>query len=79
MLSDITPEELKGTAVAVFRFVGDLGIMIGPLVAGFASEHLGFPEAFAISAVPIAFAVALVASTGDTRPMLPKTGEAAGL
>ncbi len=31
MLSDVAPEQLKGTAVGVFRFVGDLGFVLGPL------------------------------------------------
>ena len=46
MLSDVTPEELKGTAVAVFRFVGDLGFVIGPLVAGWSAHAFGFTGAF---------------------------------
>jgi len=79
MLSDVTPEELKGTAVAVFRFVGDLGFVLGPLVAGLTADTLGFGAAFAISAVPVFVALALVLSIQETMPTLPKGGEAAGL
>ncbi|MGH2635994.1 MAG: MFS transporter [Actinomycetota bacterium] len=79
MLSDVTPEELKGSAVAVFRFVGDLGFVLGPLVAGWAAAGLGFPAAFAISSVPVFLALALVISIRETMPTLPKGGEAAGL
>lgn len=79
MLSDVTPPELQGTAVAVFRFVGDLGFVLGPLVAGLTANALGFGWAFAISAVPCAAAWALLLTIPETMPMLPRTGEAAGL
>jgi MFS family permease len=79
MLSDVTPEELKGTAVAVFRFVGDLGFVLGPLIAGWSADRLGFPAAFAISAIPAFVALALVLSIRETMPTLPKTTEAPGL
>jgi MFS family permease len=79
MLSDITPEDLKGTAVAVFRFVGDLGFVLGPLAAGWFSEHLGYGASFAINAVPSVIALGLVLSIRETRSALPRTGEAPGL
>lgn len=81
MLSDVTPAELKGTAVAVFRFVGDIGFVLGPLVAGWAAESpaLGFRAAFAISAIPVLVAFGLVVSIRETKPALPRTGEATGL
>jgi MFS family permease len=78
MLSDVTPEELKGSAVAVFRFAGDLGFVVGPLVAGAAANAVGFVGAFAISAVPAVVALAMVLSIAETKAMLPKTGEAPG-
>jgi MFS family permease len=79
MLSDITPEEVKGSAVAVFRFVGDVGLVLGPLVAGWTAEHLGYRASFAISAIPIVVALVLVASVRETKPILPRSGEATGL
>jgi MFS family permease len=72
MLSDVTPGELKGTAVAAFRFVGDLGFAIGPLVAGWAADEFGFAASFAINAVPIAIALALVVSIRETMSSLPR-------
>jgi len=66
MLSDVTPEELKGSAVAVFRFVGDLGFVIGPLVAGWSAQEYGFPASFAINAVPAVVALGLVLSIRET-------------
>jgi MFS transporter, ACDE family, multidrug resistance protein len=72
MLSDVTPEELKGTAVAAFRFVGDLGFVLGPLVAGWAATEYGFAASFAINAIPTAIALALVLSIRETMSTLPR-------
>ena len=79
MLSDVTPEESRGVAVGAFRFVGDLGFVLGPLVAGYAATLFGFGPAFALSAVPVLLAVALALSIRETMPVLPRTGEAPGL
>jgi predicted MFS family arabinose efflux permease len=79
MLSDLTTEDSQRSAVAAFRFVGDLGFVLGPLVAGFSADRLGYGPAFAISAVPIVVALALLLSIPETLRALPKTGEAAGL
>ncbi|TMK20150.1 MAG: MFS transporter, partial [Actinobacteria bacterium] len=59
MLSDVAPEELKGTAVGVFRFVGDLGFVLGPLVAGWSAGSFGFGTAFIVTAIPALVSVAL--------------------
>ena len=66
MLSDVTPEELKGTAVGVFRFVGDLGFVLGPLIAGWSAGSFGFGTAFVVTALPALVAVALVVSIKET-------------
>jgi MFS family permease len=66
MLSDVTPEALKGSAVAVFRFVGDLGFVIGPLVAGWVAQEYGFRASFAINAIPAVVALGLVLSIRET-------------
>ena len=66
MLSDVAPEELKGTAVGVFRFVGDLGFVLGPLVAGWSAGSFGFGTAFIVTAIPALVAVALVVSIKET-------------
>ena len=79
MLSDVTSEEARGVAVGAFRFVGDIGFVLGPLCAGWTADHLGFGPAFAINAIPSAVALVLLLSIGETMPVLPRTGEAAGL
>ena len=79
MLSDVTPEELKGTAVAVFRFSGDLGFVIGPLVAGWAATAFGFGGAFLINAIPALVALGLVLSIRETMTSRTRHDEGSGL
>jgi MFS family permease len=79
MLSDVSPEELKGSAVAAFRFTGDLGFVLGPLVAGWAANAYGFDASFVITAIPAFVALALVLSIRETMPRVPRAGEAPGL
>jgi MFS family permease len=79
MLGDVTRPEMKGSAVAMFRFFGDLGFVAGPLAAGWGADAFGFAGAFVVSAVPVLIAAALVASIRETMPSLPRTGDAAGL
>jgi MFS family permease len=66
MLSDVTPEGQTGLGVGLFRFVGDLGFVFGPLVAGFAADGLGFPIAFALVAAPTVLAIAMFAGSPET-------------
>jgi ACDE family multidrug resistance protein len=79
MLSDVTPEGMNGPAVAAFRFVGDLGFFLGPVVAGWAASRWGFGPAFAVTAAPAVVALLLVLAVPETRPVVPRTGEAPGL
>jgi MFS transporter, DHA1 family, multidrug resistance protein len=66
MLSDVVPEQASGTAVGVFRFCGDLGFTLGPLLAGWAIPVVGFAWAFALAAAPTAVALALIVRTPET-------------
>ena len=66
MLADVIPEHQSGTGVGIFRFSGDLGFTLGPLVAGFTAGALGFPAAFAIAAIPTIAALVLVARGQET-------------
>jgi MFS family permease len=40
----------SGTAVAIFSMSSDVGAIVGPLVAGFLSDHVSYPVAFAVGA-----------------------------
>jgi MFS family permease len=66
MLADVAPAQGSGTAVGLFRFFGDLGFVLGPLVAGVSAGAFGFKGAFAIMALPVIVAVILVARTPET-------------
>jgi MFS family permease len=56
----------SGTAVGVFRFFGDLGFVIGPLVGGAAAEAFGFRWAFAIMAAPLLLVVLFALRVPET-------------
>jgi DHA1 family multidrug resistance protein-like MFS transporter len=66
MLSDVAPTQASGTAVGVFRFCGDLGFTLGPLLAGWAIPVLGFRWAFALAAIPTLVALTLIMRTPET-------------
>jgi MFS family permease len=66
MLADVAPGERTGTAVGLFRFAGDVGFVLGPLVAGFAASAFGFRIAFWIAAIPIALGLILAVRTAET-------------
>ncbi len=68
MLSDIVPQEHSGRAVGAFRFCGDLGVFLGPLIVGWASKEFGFQKAFLISALVPAIGVVLMLRTRETLP-----------
>jgi MFS family permease len=70
MLSDVAPAPASGTAVGVFRFCGDLGFTLGPVLAGWAVPLVGFTWAFVLASVPTVVALALILRTPETlRPV----------
>jgi MFS family permease len=73
MLADVIPAHQSGTGVGIFRFSGDLGFTLGPLVAGFTASSLGFKAAFAIAALPTVTALVLVARGRETLGLLEAT------
>ncbi|MFN2595353.1 MAG: MFS transporter [Actinomycetota bacterium] len=66
VLSDVIPSEHSGRAVGYFRFCGDLGFFLGPLVAGASSSAFGFKAAFAIAAALPLAALVLTLRTPET-------------
>jgi MFS transporter, DHA1 family, multidrug resistance protein len=70
MLSDVSPPQASGTAVGAFRFCGDLGFTLGPVLAGWAIPLVGFRWAFVLAAVPTVVALGLIVRTPETlRPV----------
>ncbi|MDP9340906.1 MAG: MFS transporter [Actinomycetota bacterium] len=66
MLNDVVPPEQRAAAIGVYRFVGDLGFVFGPLVAGAMASAFGFPAAFAVSAIPLVVAAAIALTVPRT-------------
>ena len=66
--ADIAPPALRGMAIGVQRMVTDLGHMLGPLLAGFAADQLGFRTSFVVIGVLVVIVVALPARMPETRP-----------
>jgi len=66
MLSDVVPDRGSGTAIGVHRFFGDLGLIAGPLVAGFTTRAAGFKVAFAVAAALPLIALVLAVRTPET-------------
>ena len=66
MLGDLAAKASSGTAVGVFRFAGDLGMTIGPLLVGFAANAFGFKVAFPIAVIPCFIALVMLAQMPET-------------
>jgi len=66
MLGDVAAKESSGTAVGVFRFAGDLGMTLGPLVAGLTTNALGFKAAFMTAVAPSVLALVIMARMPET-------------
>ena len=63
----------KGIVIAVFQMTADLGAILGPLLAGFMADRLGFGPAFAVG-VAVA-AVALIAATRMPETLQPRSAD----
>jgi MFS family permease len=66
MLADVVPDEASGTAVGVFRFAGDVGLTLGPLVAGLTANAVGFKASFGIAVIPCFIALLMLAQMPET-------------
>jgi MFS transporter, DHA1 family, multidrug resistance protein len=66
MLSDVAPAHRAGSAVGLFRFSGDLGWFLGPLLGSAAADVLGFKAAFAVAAIPVFGALTILLRTPET-------------
>jgi len=62
-----------GTVVAFFQMAGDLGVVIGPIAAGWIADAHGYPATFLVSAAVSAVPVALVAAAPETLSAAPPT------
>jgi ACDE family multidrug resistance protein len=79
MLSDVVPQEARGTATGVFRFTSDLALSLGPLAAGLTAQVFGLRWAIALSVIPAVPALVLAARAPETRRTLDPEPESAAL
>ena len=66
ILADVLPGNRSARGVAIFRFGGDLGFSLGPLIAGLTAANFGFKAAFAIAGIPSLIALVVVALGRET-------------
>jgi len=66
ILADVLPGNRSARGVAIFRFGGDLGFSLGPLIAGLTAASLGFRAAFAIAGIPSVIALVVLALGRET-------------
>jgi MFS family permease len=70
-----------GTVVAVFQMSGDLGAVLGPILAGWIADWQGYAAAFAVSAAislaPIPFVLAAPETLRPDRTAADGAGESA--
>ncbi len=65
IVADVAPRR-TGTAIGVYRFAGDVGFVLGPLVAGLVAQFFGFTAAFVALAAPLAVVFALAVGMPET-------------
>lgn len=71
MLGDLTPEDRSAVSVAAYRFCGDLGYVVGPLLAGLTAQFVGFAAAFAVAALPTFLSALFLLPVPETRKRQP--------
>lgn len=59
MVADLTPREMLGAVIGVYRMAGDFGLLLGPVLLGACATHFGFEAAFLILAASAAATFAL--------------------
>lgn len=68
MVADIATHEQRAVAVAGYRVSGDVGSLLGPIIAGTIAEVWGYRAAFLAIAVVTTLVLTLAASARETRP-----------
>lgn len=68
IVGDVAPAGARGAAVAGYRTAGDIGALVGPIMAGVIAESVGRGAAFLAVAGFVALAWALVVAARETAP-----------
>ena len=48
--ADISPKNIRGSALAIYRTCGDVGLLLGPLALGALADEVGIPIALGVNA-----------------------------
>lgn len=65
IVADVAPRR-TGTAIGVYRFAGDVGFVLGPVVAGVTADTFGFGAAFLVLAAPLVLVFLFALGTPET-------------
>lgn len=65
IVADVAPRR-TGTAIGMYRFAGDVGFVLGPVVAGFVADAFGFAAAFLVLAAPLLLVFVLAIGMPET-------------
>jgi MFS family permease len=66
MVADLTPRDLLGPVIGVYRMAGDVGLLVGPVALGALATAFGFEAAFVASGVCALLTLALGAGIPET-------------
>jgi MFS family permease len=66
MLSDVVPQDQSGRGVGAFRFMGDIGFFVAPILVGWVSKNYGFDEAFWVTTTVPVIALLVTLRTRET-------------
>jgi MFS family permease len=67
VVGDIVGKQRGGSVFALYQMTSDLGAIVGPLVAGFLVDRLGFGAAFTTGAIVAALALGVTFAMKETR------------
>lgn len=76
-VAEIAPPELRGTAMGMFRTVGDLGFVIAPPTVGFLADTAGYEWALVLNGLVLAGAAAAFWLFATREPATVRAAEAA--
>lgn len=68
MVADVAPPDARGVAVSGYRTAGDVGALVGPLLAGVIAESLGYRPAFLTLGAFVGAAFLMALTSRETAP-----------
>ena len=68
LVADLLPERFVGRGIGMYRFIGDLGMLLGPIALGTVVDGSGFPAALIVGTIVVLLAVLAVALFVPRRP-----------